>query len=78
MDEPKWPVYYYPDPNFSLDNHIRHLGCKISNHEDLHRQLTTLIEETPGFNRPPWEMLVCTMANHVCVVDDMWMMYTNG
>jgi len=54
-----WPLYFYPDPNFALENHVRYLDAKEKfTTAELITELSEMLRYPPSFKRSPWEILV--------------------
>ncbi len=52
-----WPVYWYPEPSFRPENHVRNLPDGLSRVE-LKDYLTSIVNTAPSFSFSPWEILV--------------------
>ncbi|KAM3571269.1 hypothetical protein VYU27_006683 [Nannochloropsis oceanica] len=52
-----WPVYWYPEPSFRPENHVRNLPDGLSRVE-LKNYLSSIVNTPPSFSVSPWEILV--------------------
>lgn len=52
-----WPVYWYPEPGFRPEKHIRNLPDGLSQAE-LKDYLSSVVNISPSFALSPWEILV--------------------